>query len=206
MRDRDNQSERQQIVWWSVSRWGAFTSPMAYLYLLGIGFVAGIVFALVFASLDISPATAHLLFPGGRKVIPIPAVAFVLVFWLYARFAVRRAEKRERAWLAALPYELELYFEALGDDPDYNRPRIELEITWQGERPPDATIEAILGVGWKTTPHGAIVEPGVEPGNKNHDSNRPFRDWFHRLAEAELAALYGKTPFSKLAIINDVAT
>jgi hypothetical protein len=146
------------------------------------------------------------LFPGGRKVIPIPTiVAAFVVFW-WATTAAHRGLRRERKWVAALPFTLTGWEDLLGDSPGDHRAKLMLAFRFDGEPPPPQMLVDLLsgdGGAWKVDGDVATREPGIDPGYKNYDHNRPLRKWFHRLVDQELLPLYQAHRFTALEITND---
>lgn len=84
---------------------------------------------------------------GNTEIGAISMPGFVIAFILFMIYvfvppiASQGAMTAEQAWMRALPFELRGYFEALSDEPSYER-SMEYEIVWQDGA---------------TTPHAALV-------------------------------------------------
>jgi hypothetical protein len=206
-RAAEDQKERQRILWWSCSWGGVFKSALGWYYLfLFCGFVLAPITVIAFGWIRPSPTLAKILFPGAKKVIPVPTVIAGVLIWWWATTAAHRGLRKERQWIAALPFQLTGYEECLGDSPGDNR-YLELRFTFAGEAPPDQTLLDVLsgdGGAWALNPQNGqpARDPGIDPGYRNYEHNRRVHKWFHALVEHQLAPLHRRYPFTALHVAN----
>jgi hypothetical protein len=186
----------------SVSVWGVF----------GNGVVIFIVSAaLGVASLFLVDALApqelakRLIVVGhSRLVFPIFLPVIIAVVWLGPKLLMLRAWSRERAFVAALPFSVDCYENALGEGPWIQDDQLHLALEFAGPPPSEARLRELLGIDratWTVFVEGQVVHLSREPGfrDKQAETNRALSRWFHRFVDGALAPLHREAPLRRVA-------
>jgi hypothetical protein len=179
------------LSWWAM--FVSYTKWIAALFLV----IAPLLVASVLTMIHFNmPDTTAKIF------LPIPVVVGTLLVMLYARFAVRRAVRREGRWAASLPFAVTGYLECLGSDYGDNERAMYLTFQFDGELP--AALRDILasdGGDWKVSGGVAARDPGPRTAFRE-DHNRKVVRWFHKFVAHQLLPLHGKYPFRAVRVDN----
>ncbi|HEY1586106.1 MAG TPA: hypothetical protein VGH63_10505, partial [Polyangia bacterium] len=146
-RDAEARLEVERRYLASVSRWGIFRvvgmGPY-YLFLFWLAVLAPLNILLLLW-LQPSDLVFHILVPGhGRLYLPIPATLVAIAMWFVAAAMCRRADAKERAWIASLPYRVTGYEERLGQYPSKYGKDLAFHIEFAAASPSAAVVRDVL--------------------------------------------------------------